>query len=864
VSLSTYKKIRDFKGLRGGPIPSKKPFGSKGNPIFCVQKHAASRLHYDFRLEIDGSLKSWTVPRAPSMDPTIRRLAMKVEDRPLEYAALEGGIPQGTYGAETVEIWDKGEFTIVGDQPADKQFESGKLVFTLRGNKLRGQFTLTRMKAGKRSEPWLLLKHGDEYATSGGEEVEPGKEQGSESIPPEGSHVTSSSFASPVSISIGRLNRLRGAQKAPMPAHIAPQLAMVTEEVPVGNNWLFEIKWDGIRCLCFLRKGKLTLMSRSGTPLTNQFPELEQTIQNLHAEEAILDGEIVVFDEHGRSNFQALQPRIMLTKQKQTRSDGVLILFDLLYFDGYDLRGVSLEERVKLLNTVVEESSVVRLSTHKRGNGEILLDFAKQHGLEGIMAKDARSLYETRRTSSWRKIKLVREQDCVICGFTVGKREAFGSLILGIYRNGDLVFVGNVGTGFDTAQQKRLRTLMDQRTAAKPPFATNPRLPGRVIWVRPELVARIKYTHWTKEDKLRAPVFLGLRTDTTPEQCVREESVLDAQANVPSAPPENHREETPVPTEGATVATVSEIPRQRDSAELRIGERSVKLTNLNKIYFPNDKYTKADLIAYYTEIAEILLPHLAERPLSLRRYPDGIHQKAFFQKDAERGIPEWLRETGSDGTKYIVCKDTAGLYFLVNLGCIDHNPWMSRLASLESPDYLLIDLDPYQCSYEKVMEAALLTRGILDRCELASYPKTSGGDGFHICIPLHHGYTYAQVRRFAELLSLAVQDQQPDLFTTPRSVQKRQAGKVYFDYLQIVKGKTLASVYSVRAHDGAPVSTPLQWSEVHRRRTPYNFTIRTLGKRLDKYGDLFLPTLSCEQTLTGPLTRLEKILQKGI
>ncbi len=675
------------------------------------------------------------------------------------------------------------------------------------------------------------------------------------------SQLKASIAAAPISISFGRLSRLTGVRKAPMPKDITPQLATLAEKLPSGKEWFFEIKWDGIRSLCFLRKGQLSLLSRNGTSLTDQFPELEQATRSLHAEEAILDGEIVVFDEHGRSDFQSLQPRIMLNKLKQTRSDAVLILFDLLYLDGYDLRNVPLAERVKLLGTVVEESPIVRLSTQSQGNGKVLLDFAKKHGLEGIMAKDGLSIYEGRRTTIWRKIKLVQEQDCVICGYTKEKRETFASLILGVYRDGELVYVGNVGTGFDSAQQKRLRTLMDQRLAPKYPFAMNPRIPGDITWIRPELVARIKYTQWTKDDRLRGPVFLGVRTDITAEQCIREDSVLDPPAKPLGAPPEIPKEELPARKKTAQIAVIPEVPRQKDSVDLQLGEHSVKLTHLNKIYFPKDKYTKSDLISYYAEIAEVILPHFAGRPLALRRYPDGIYGEAFFQKDAERGIPEWLRETGDDGAKYIVCRDTAGLYFLVNLGCIDQNPWMSRISSLDSPDYMLIDLDPYQCSYEKVMEAALLTRAVIEECELESYPKTSGGDGFHICIPLRHGYTYAHVRGFAELLARAVLERKPDLFTTPRSVQKRQAGKVYFDYLQISKGKTLASVYSARAHDGAPVSTPLLWSEVHKRRTPYNSTIRNLRKRLDKYGDLFLPTLSSEQTLTGPLTRLEKILQ---
>lgn len=669
------------------------------------------------------------------------------------------------------------------------------------------------------------------------------------------------SSAAPISITVGRLSRLTGARKAPIPTEITPQLATLAEDLPTGRDWLFEIKWDGIRCLSYLRRGELNLVSRNGTSLTEQFPELKEAARSLHAEEAVLDGEIVVFDERGRSDFQALQPRIMSTKGGSASSQAVLILFDLLYFDGYDLRSTPLEDRIRLLSTLVEESPVVRLSSHSR-NGRVLLDFAKKHGLEGILAKDARSHYEGRRSTSWRKVKLVREQDCVICGFTTQKRESFASLILGVYQDQKLVHIGNVGTGFDAEQQQILRAMFDQRLAEQTPFPAIPKIPGKITWLRPELVARIKYTQWTKEDRLRAPVFLGLRNDITPQQCVREESALPPPVGaIPSYAQENGAAQV---VKAAKRSNLAELPPQQpDSVELRLGENSVRLTNLNKMFFPRDKYTKSDLISYYAEMAEVIRPHLEGRPLVLRRYPDGIDGEAFFQKDAELNIPEWLRQTAEDGSKYIVCQDVAGLYFLVNLGCIDHNPWMSRIDSLESPDYMLIDLDPYECSYERVMEAALLTREVLDECELESYPKTSGGDGFHICIPLQHGYNYAHVRGFAEVLAQAVLMKNPDLFTTPRSVEQRQPGRVYFDYLQISKGKTLASVYSVRAHDGAPVSTPLLWSEVNKRRNPYSLTIRSLRKRLDKYGDLFLPTLKGTQSLIGPLSKLEKMLQRG-
>jgi bifunctional non-homologous end joining protein LigD len=368
------------------------------------------------------------------------------------------------------------------------------------------------------------------------------------------------SSAAPISITVGRLSRLAGARKAPIPTEITPQLATLSEDLPTGRDWLFEIKWDGIRCLSYLRRGgQLDLVSRNGTSLTEQFPELKQVARSLHAEEAVLDGEIVFFDEHGRSDFQALQPRIMSTKHSSASSQAVLILFDLLYFDGYDLRNTSLEDRVRLLNTLVEESPVVRLSSHSR-NGRVLLDFAKKHGLEGILANDARSHYETRRSTSWRKIKLVREQDCVICGFTTQKRESFASLILGVYQDQKLIYIGNVGTGFDAEQQQILRGMFEQRLEEQTPFAATPKIAGKVTWLRPELVARIKYTQWTKEDRLRAPVFLGLRNDITPQQCVREESALPPPVGViPTYAQENGAAQV---VKAAKRSNLAEIPPQ--------------------------------------------------------------------------------------------------------------------------------------------------------------------------------------------------------------------------------------------------------------------------------------------------------------
>jgi bifunctional non-homologous end joining protein LigD len=657
-------------------------------------------------------------------------------------------------------------------------------------------------------------------------------------------------------------------------------LASPATSIPKEKGWLFEIKWDGIRALCLVQKDSTRYKSRNGVDLTSQFPELEQLKRNLRVKTAILDGEIVIFDKEGRSDFQALQPRIMavrtasgkgIPRRPHDRYDATLLLFDILYCDGYDLRDVRIEERKEVLASILKETEQVRLSTHIVDHGDELLAMARANGLEGILAKRAGSHYEPRRSGAWQKIKLVEEQDCVICGYTQGKRSTFASLLLGVYEDGHLRFCGNVGTGFDERQQHAILEALQPYVTTRSPFEEVLTLGSPITWVAPRVVCRVRYTHWTRDHRLRAPVYLGLRLDVPPEQCIAEPTapqVSGAAMSTTARPetaaadsaPDKIRAAAPKP--GAVSATAAVDLGTRDEMTLHVDGRVLKLTHLKKVYFPDDGYTKRELLAYYAEIAPVMLPHLKDRPLSLRRYPNGIAEPAFFQKDAARGIPEWIQGAtpGDPETKYIICKDRAGLLFLTNLGCIDHNPWMSRIQAIQSPDYILLDLDPYQCPYEMVTEAALKVRKILDEIEIASYPKTSGGDGFHVYIPIAPGASYGEARGFAELLATSVVRRHREMFTTPRSVNKRQPGRVYFDYLQIVEGKTIAAPYSVRAHAHAPVSTPLHWREVTKRLKPDAFTMKTLLKRIEKFGDLFADVLQVNQSCAEAERRLRNSL----
>jgi bifunctional non-homologous end joining protein LigD len=610
-------------------------------------------------------------------------------------------------------------------------------------------------------------------------------------------------------------------------------MATLADRPPRGDDWLFEIKWDGVRGLCLVENGELRILSRSGNRCERQYPELSVLPHYIEAEQAILDGEIAVLDERGVSSFALIQPRIMnqdpnAVSHMARKTPVHLFLFDLIWLDGEDWRGRPLAERRAKLAQIVKPHPLIKLSDVFSGSGEEILEAARQYGLEGLVAKRKVSFYEPKRSRDWLKIKLVNEDDFVICGFLKKKREYFGSLILGCYQEGELLHAGQVGTGFDNRTIEDLYRRLEPLVTEQSPFKTNPKIPGEVIWVRPELIAKVKFLAWTKDHILRAPVYLGLRDD------VRKEAA-------PAAPAPH------LSLAGAEVLA-------------EVDGRRLKLTNLNKVLFPKDSYTKRDLISYYDSVAPWLLPHLKDRPLSLKRYPNGIHADYFFQKDSPASFPDWLRFATIEDIRYVLAEDRAALIYLANLGCIDQNPFMSRVDTIDHPDWILIDLDPQECSFDRIVEAALLVRKKLDILELTGYPKTTGGDGLHVYVPLEPQYSYEQTKSMAEVIARTLAAERPDLFTTPRSVAKRQKNRVYFDYLQNGEGKTIAAPYVVRAYDGAPVAAPLRWDEVKPGLYPSQFTLRNATRRFEAEGDLFAGVLNKPQTLDRAVELLEKLV----
>lgn len=866
MPLERYLEKRKFDKT---PEPRGHAHASKSGSLqFCVQRHHASHLHYDLRLEVDGVLKSWAVPKGPTLDPGEKRLAMMVEDHPIEYGSFEGTIPQGNYGAGSVMLWDRGTYELLGDLPVEQQLAKGDFKFHLMGEKLRGDFALVHIKHARskssKGNEWLLLKKKDAFAQPGWDTEDHARSVASGRTQEEIAQGLEAAAGDPPVHSTKSRAKVKGAIRAPMPKTIDPMLAQLGKGEPpssTSEDWLFELKWDGVRALCYLDHGDVHMLSRNGNRMDRQYPELSILPHHIKAKQAIVDGEIASLDARGIPSFEQLQKRITVSEASAIATLArhqpvVLFLFDLLYLDGYDLRGVPLIERKRLLREILEPSDVIRYSDHFT-DGPGLLAAVRQQGMEGIVAKRASSYYESRRTPDWVKYKVTNSDSFVLCGFTKGERDLFGALVLGIYDKGELTWAGNVGTGFDRKLMQAIYDRLAPLATPKCPLKPVKELPkgSAVTWTKPELVCEVKFANWTDDGRLRAPVFLGLRPDIDPADCVRNPA-QSATAAAPSAKDKaESKKETvdpadPHPEPGPLLdATLKE-------ANLVIDGHRLKFTNLNKVFYPKEGVVKRDLLNYYDAVAPLILPHLKDRPLSLKRYPNGIDKPFFFQKEVAESFPKWLHTDVADGIRYVIGDDRATLLFLVNLGCIDHNPWMSRIGSLEHPDYLLIDLDPQDCPYSKIVEAALLVRAKLDKAELESYPKTTGGDGMHLFVPLEPCYTYEQVRSFAELLSVMAAQERPDLFTTPRAVAKREKGRVYFDWVQIAEGKTISAPYVVRAYEGAPVATPLAWREVTPKLDPGRFNIRNAMARFDRVGDLFEGVLKRPQKLETALEKL--------
>ncbi len=811
---------------------------------FVVQKHRATRLHYDFRLAIDGTLKSWAVPKGPSQSHADKRLAVQTENHPLDYAGFEGKIPEGNYGAGTVMVWDRGTFHLEGSGDALKQLAKGEIKFSLNGEKLRGSFVLVKLKQSEKGNEWLMIKHKDAAEDSAWNIDDH-----------DGSALTGRTLEE-IKVELpprhGRIpiqgQEVSGARKAAMPSRLEPMLATLAERPFSDPNWLFEIKWDGVRALAWIDDGALTLRSRNAIDITRRYPELAGLPAELAARHVILDGEIAALDERGHSDFERLQERMHVRVPSENLISQIPVIyyaFDLLYCDGYDLREAPLLERKQLLQKLLRTSEWLRYSDHQLEHGKELFKLAEENGLEGMLAKQIDSRYVSERSSSWLKLKITKTVDAAIGGWSEARTSAlpFGSLLLGLYQGRKLRFIGHVGSGFDAKKLAELSNRLKELAASACPFDAVPKTNEKPSWVSPALVARVKFSGWTQEHSLRHPVFLALREDARPTDCQWESEVAPAI----TAPAVVRAPEVVGRVLNTKAQIEAELFKGRsETVTIELDGKRLRLSNLNKIYFPESGYTKRNLLAYYYRMADFILPFLRDRPLVLRRYPDGIKGQAFFQKDLRDGIPEWFTTVPLDSEKrgeeirYATANDRASLLFLTGLGCIDHNPWSSRYADLEHPDYFFFDLDPSEgTDFSVVVTIAQALHEKLGELRLVSFLKTSGATGIHLYIPVEPVYTYEQLRTFAEIVARTVTAEHPNLVTNERSVARRPAGRVLIDVQQNALGRPLAAPYSVRAFPEAPVSAPLLPRELRPSLRPEMSNIKTVSTRLKEKGDLW-------------------------
>jgi bifunctional non-homologous end joining protein LigD len=813
------------------------PFGSgDARPgLFVVQQHAARHTHFDLRLEWGGVLHSFAVPRGPSQDPAEKRLAVHVEDHPVEYADFEGVIPEGNYGAGSVILWDRGRWHAHGDPAAG--LSAGKLLFDLEGYKLRGRFTLVRT-GGREStgKEWLLIKKPDAYA--------------GEQEPPDTSVLSGLTLeelgdpAERIHALRTRLVALSAPRDAVEAASLRPMLAERMQRAFTKEGWLFEVKIDGYRMIGARVGGEGVLYTRNGRPAAQRFPEIRRALAALPFEGLILDGELAVSDSEGRPHFQRLQQRALLKRpadiaRAEIELPATYHVFDVLAVEGHDLRGLPLLERRRVLAEVLPECGPLRSVDGFVTRGEAMLEEVKKLGLEGVVAKRLDSPYRTGRSPAWKKLRLQRADDFVIVGYTLprGSRRGLGALHLASHVGGVLTYTGRVGTGFREADLDALREGLDSIRRETPACSGPlPETRGNV-WVEARVVCEVRYAERTGEGMLRHPSFLGIRPDKVPEECRLEGDLPEAML------------EDDVETAAGSSAD---------------DEHVVPFTNLTKVFWPEEKFTKGDLLDYYRGIARWLLPYLRERPLVMTRYPDGIEGKSFFQKDAPEWVPDWVRteRLWSDQAErevgYFVCDDVESLLYVINMGTIPLHVWASRVSDLGRPDWCILDLDPKGAPFSDVVRVARCVRDLCEELELPSLPKTSGASGLHVLIPLGGALSFEQGRSLAELLARVVTTRLAEIATITRRVESRE-GKVYVDYLQNGHGRLLVSPFSVRPLPGAPVSMPLRWREVHARLDPRRFHIRNAAARMRRLGeDPLLPVLGPGADVPRALARLSE------
>jgi bifunctional non-homologous end joining protein LigD len=781
VSLREYERKRDRKKT---PEPFGGARGAK-EPIFVVQRHDARRLHYDFRLERDGVLASWAVPKGVPLEPGQQHLAVHVEDHPLDYATFEGEIPKGEYGAGTVEIWDSGTYELVEEK------RGGGLTVRLHGKKLEGTWTLVPARLNGDPKNWLIL----------------GK-------------------------------REEGARPAMSRRAYTPMLATLEDEknMPHVDGWEYEIKWDGYRILARVAGGEAELRTRKDQDYSQRFANVAKELAKaLKTPDCVVDGEVCALDEDGRPSFSAMQ-------QARQGTPIVYYVFDLLEVDGDPVIDLPLSERRSRLRKLLDGRNRTVQFSESFEDGRALLAAAKDRRLEGIMGKRLDSRYlPGKRSRDWLKFKTHGEQEFVIAGYTRGKgrREwSFGSLVLAVNGSDGLQWVGNVGTGFDDEEIDRILAKLRPLERKTSPFPKLPKMPrvrrDDVVWVEPKLVAEVSFTEWTHDGRLRAPVYHGLRADKDASEVRRE-------------------------LPGESPAGIAEV--------IRKGKRVLRLSNLDKPFWPEEGITKGDLLAYYRDVAAVVVPHVRDRPFTMKRYPDGWQGKFFFQKDKPAGMPDWITTVNIEVTTRDtprqrrridapLVNDELALLWMVNMGCIDLNTWYSRVDKLDRPDFVLFDLDPSpDVGFRETVQVALLVKEALDALGLQSYPKTSGADGMHVLVPVERRHTHDDTREFAEIVARALAATHRGLVTTEWTKSKRRG--VLIDANQNGEGKTIASVYSVRPKEGAPVSTPLRWEEIDESLDPAAFTMDVVRARMAEHGDLYEGVLKTKQSLGAALRALQ-------
>ncbi len=901
-SLAAYREKRDFSRTRE---PAGGGASAQSDRLrFVIQKHAASHLHFDLRLELSGVMKSWAVPKGPSVDPSVRRLAMQVEDHPVEYNTFEGTIPQGEYGGGTVMLWDRGWYEPNDASPGEdaetavaRGYRKGKLDITFHGERMHGSWALVRMRprgpAGDADKPqWLLIKHRDAHASAErdiAEEVATSVATGHtmEEIAAAPGRVWHAKDAQTTTRAEPRMTRTNtGATERELRRQtLAPMMARIGTAVPDGEGWTFEPKYDGIRVLAYVTTTSAALITRNGKDKAAQFPEVTKALRRLASKAKrplVLDGEIVALVDGAPARFQELQQRMGVKDPHaiatlERRMPAALMVFDLLV-DGDDVlvrepwttRRARLEQRMRR-----RTSPHLRVGETVPGDGGAMLRAARNAGWEGIIAKRTQARYEPGgRSGAWLKLKVQYQQEFVVGGYTEPRRSRpyLGALLLGYYDADRLIYVGHTGGGFTRAQlhdmYERLRKL-ERKTS---PFAESPKTNERPHWVRPQVVVEVKFNEWTADGKLRQPIFLGVRDDKDPHDVgleahsVQEVASTAARGSVRKRPRATAAATTSGHTRRARADTAAEaLGVQLDAIEHRGGGGTLQVargqelhvTNLDKVFFPHEGITKGDLMRYYVQMATSVLPVMRDRPLVLKRFPDGIDGEAFFQQKAPDHVPDEVRVEAVHGDggatqERIVGGDLATLLYTVQLGSISVDPWHSRVQSLDQADYTILDLDPGpRAPFRRVVEVALMVRAEMDELGLRGAIKTSGATGLHIVLPMPARTSYETALLVAQIVATRVATAHPKEATVVRAVGDRLPAAVYVDYLQNVRGKTVAAAYCVRAHPGATVSTPLDWNEVVPELDPRSFTVRTMPARLAMTGDLWTRAIRRRNTASA-------------